>query len=333
VKKVFRCISSVLPILLAISIPASAAAAEPAVMIVNLKTDDLTEPIGKGFAPRFSWQMKSDIAGQYQTAYRVTVYRGGEEIWSTGRVVSGISVGIPYTGPALSACTKYTWEVQVWDKGEAVSSASASFETGLANWNNSQWISMPGAKDDDSSSFRRALISEKAVKSARLYATGLGVFDLWINGKRVGSDVLKPGFTMMTKRVHAFAYDVTDLIGTGENVLSAVVTSGWWRGEAAPGNPGKSTALRVQLHLAYEDGTSEVIGTGTDWMTADASPIRMAGIWKGETYDANYSTAWMLPGFDDSKWEAAELNREFTGEIMPMVGDPIRARKDLELKP
>jgi len=331
-KKIFRCIGSMLPILLAVSVPAAAipaAAAGSATAIVNLKTDDMADPIGIGFSPRFSWQMASDVAGQRQTAYQIAVYRGSEQIWSTGRVEDGVSVGIPYAGPALDGCTQYGWEVQVWDKDGDVHTARASFETGLRTWDGSEWISMPGAAADGSSTFRRAFTPEKAVKSARLYATGLGVFDVWINGARVGNDELKPGFTMMTKRVSSFAYDVTGLIGS-ENAVSAVITSGWWTGEAAPGNPGKNTAVRLKLLLSYEDGSSEVIGTGADWKAADASPIRMAGIWAGETCDANFGTAWMLPGFDDADWKAAAPNKEFNGEITPMIGSRVRVRKDLE---
>jgi hypothetical protein len=331
-KKIFRCIRSVLPVLLAVSLPGATvpAAAGSATALVNLKTDDMADPIGIGCHPRFSWQMASGVPGQLQTAYQVSVYRGGERIWSTGRVEGGVSVGIPYAGPALSGCTQYGWEARVWDKDGAVCSARASFETGLGNWDGSEWISMPGAAADGSSAFRRAFTPEKAVKSARLYATGLGVFDVWINGARAGGDELKPGFTLMTKRVNCFAYDVTGLVGAGENVVSATVTSGWWTGEAAPGNPGKNTALRAQLVLFYEDGSRGAIGTGAGWKAADASPIRMAGIWAGETYDANYGTDWMLPGFDDARWEAAAANREFTGEITPMAGSRIRVRGDLE---
>ena len=299
-------------------------------MIVNLKTNDMAEPIGIGGNPRFSWQMVSDVAGQQQTAYRLTICKGNEEIWTTGRAEGGASVGIPYAGPALAGCTKYSWEVQVWDKEGAVHTARASFETGPDTWEGSEWISMTGAKTGGSSVFRRAFSPGKTVKSARLYATGLGVFDVWINGVRVGNDVLKPGFTMMTKRVHSFAYDVTGLLETGKNAVSCVITAGWWADEASPGNPGKDTAVRMKLVLFYQDGSSGVISTGTDWKTADASPIRMAGIWKGETYDANYGTAWMLPGFNDAHWKAAIVNKEFTGEITPMVGEPIRVREDLE---
>ena len=298
--------------------------------IVNLKTDGMAGPIGTGFAPRFSWRMASGVPGQLQTACQVTVYRGGEELWSTGRVEDGASVGIPYAGPALEGCTEYAWEVRVWDRDGAVHTARAAFETGPRAWEDSEWISMPGARKDGSSVFRRAFTPEKQVKSARLYATGLGVFDVWINGARVGGDVLKPGFTMMTRRVGSFAYDVTGLVKAGENAVSAVVTSGWWTGEAAPGNPGKNTAVRLQLVLTYEDGSRRTIGTGTDWKTADASPIRMAGIWAGETYDARIGTDWMLPGFDDAQWKAAAVNREFKGEITPAGGGRILVREDLE---
>ena len=194
-----------------------------------------------------------------------------------------------------------------------------------------------------------SLPAGKTLQSARLYATGLGVFDMYINGQRVGAlqedgsvryDELKPGFTQLGSwsgepavvdtEVHYFTYDVTHMLAA-DNALSALVTSGWWTGGVG-GSPGKSTAVRAQLLLRYDDGTSQVVGTDTSWKSSADSPVRMADIWNGESYDATVGTDWKETNFDDTSWENAVVNTEFTGQINPAPdGAKVRVREDLEL--
>ncbi len=192
---------------------------------------------------------------------------------------------------------------------------------------------------DGASTFRRSFTPAKEVRSAKLYTAGLGVYDVYMNGQRVGTpqadgsmvyDELKPGYTVPKKRTFSFAYDVTSLIREGENVLSAEVTSGWWTGQVVAWI-GKETAIRQKLLLTYTDGTQEWINTNTtDWKTAFASPVLSGDIYMGETYDGNIDTSWRSPGYDDSSWRVPVENTEFTGEITNHVGSPVIVREDLE---
>ena len=190
--------------------------------------------------------------------------------------------------------------------------------------------------------FRKEVTPKKAITSAKLYVTGLGVFDVFINGERVGTrqtdgtlvyDELKPGYTMPGERVFSYAYDVTQMITANQaNAISANVSSGWWSGRVA-GSHGKNNAFRAQLLLNYTDGSSEVIGTDRSWKTAIKGPVLSADIYDGENYDANADLSYRKPGYDDSQWTEADLNTEFSGEIVPQIGPSVRIRKDLTLTP
>ncbi len=186
--------------------------------------------------------------------------------------------------------------------------------------------------------FRKTFTPKGEVKSARWYTCGLGVYEAYVNGKRVGFlqedggmlyPELKPGFTEMAKRKSYVTFDVTDFLKTGENVLAAVVTSGWWSGQVAA-SYGKTDAFWGKLVITYADGSSESIATGGDWKTARVSALLYADIFGGETYDARVSDDWMKPGYDDSAWDKVVINREYTGKIQAWKGSFIVDRADLE---
>ena len=145
---------------------------------------------------------------------------------------------------------------------------------------------------------------------------------------------LKPGFTEMGKRKFYSAYDVTWMLkDNAENVLSAVVSGGWWSG-AVGRNYGSEDAYWAKLLLTYTDGTTETLVTDTDWNAAKQSPLQKGtGIFEGERYDARVNTDWMLPGYDASDWSNAKVNREFTGKLTVWDGEPVTVRQDLERVP
>lgn len=186
--------------------------------------------------------------------------------------------------------------------------------------------------------FRKTFSLTKELAGARLYTCGLGVYEAYINGQRVsnpgadGSRIyqeLKPGFTEMADRKAYSTFDITDLLAkSGENVLAAVVTDGWWS-DGVAANYGKNNAFWAKMILTYTDGSREVITTGTDWKSARVSALQASSIFNGETYDARVSDAWMLPGYDDSSWAAVTVNREFNGTIQAWKGTFIVNRADL----
>ena len=218
-------------------------------------------------------------------------------------------------------------------------------------WTVSQWISAADAPvvtgivtdadcraADGASWFVSSLKNEGKVVAARWMTSGLGVYELYINGCPVGEEVLKPGFTHYAKTKRSFTYDITDIISAGkdaENVFSAQVTPGWWADKiVTPGGhegmTGNKTAFRGVVELTYSDGTKKLYGTNTqDWKAGVAGPVKHAAIFDGEDYDARE-----LPGYaTPEKLSVPEVNDEFNGEILPTGGAEVYLRKDLSLVP
>lgn len=218
-------------------------------------------------------------------------------------------------------------------------------------WNQSQWISAVDApvvtgkiKDqtraaDGASWFTTTLKNDKKVVDAKWMTTGLGVYDLYVNGQLVGDEILKPGFTHYAKTKRSFTYNITDLMNTQlgkENTLCVQVTPGWWGDKIVTpydheGFIGKKCAFRGVIELTFEDGTKKTYGTNTqDWKAAIAGPVKHAGIFDGEEYDEGVA----LPVWDTSVINGkAEVNNEFNGDILPSEGAEVYLRKDLALKP
>jgi alpha-L-rhamnosidase len=217
-----------------------------------------------------------------------------------------------------------------------------------AAWETSIWISAADAPvvsgrnvqraADGASWFVSTVENTQAVASAKWMTTGLGVYELYVNGQPVGQEVLKPGFTHPYKTRTSFTYDITDAFNKragAANQLAAQVTPGWWADKiVTPGGYngmlGRKCAFRAVLELTYADGTKALFGTDTDnWRAGIAGPVKHAAIFDGEFYDARE-----LPGFAVAdRLGKPEVNTEFTGEIVPSVGAEIYLREDLALAP
>ena len=215
-------------------------------------------------------------------------------------------------------------------------------------WNQSEWISAADAmvaveNEDDRSAdgaswFVSTLKNEGKVVNAKWMTTGLGVFEIYVNGTPIGEEVLKPGFTHYAKTKRSFTYDVTAVLKTkagAENILAAQVTPGWWADKiVTPGGManviGKKCAFRGVLEVTYADGSKKLYGTDTEnWKAGVAGPVKHASIFDGEDYDARE-----LPGYEAvDKFSTPEVNTEFNGEILPSNGAEIYLRKDLALSP
>ena len=201
--------------------------------------------------------------------------------------------------------------------------------------------SMQTGKEKGMPLFRKAFTTNGAVKSAKIYASALGVFDLFLNGQRVGvdgSDVydeLKPGWTDYRKEINYMTYDVTSLMREGGNVIGAQVSNGWWGGAIAHGMYGSHPTLGfiAQLRLEYEDGSVEYIVTDTDWSSSYCGPLILGDIYDGETYDARRESDWSSPEYDASDWNLTEENTEFHGEITAFRGQTVRVRNEFRLTP
>ena len=219
-------------------------------------------------------------------------------------------------------------------------------------WESSKWISAVDAPvvtgktgdmqnnraADGSSWFVSTVKNEQKVASAKWMTTGLGVYEIYVNGKAIGQEFMKPGFTHYAKTRRSFTYDITDAFQTGadaENQLSAQVTPGWWADKIITphgheGFYGKKPAFRGVLELTYADGTKKLYGTDLDnWKAGIAGPIKHAAIFDGETYDAREPMGYEVA----DKFAQPELNTEFSGEILPSAGAEIYLRKDIALAP
>ncbi|MFA6562306.1 MAG: family 78 glycoside hydrolase catalytic domain [Verrucomicrobiia bacterium] len=184
---------------------------------------------------------------------------------------------------------------------------------------------------------RTGFRTDKPVTRATLYATGLGIFDVHLNGKRVSDDWFNPGWTEYAKRVYYRAYDVTKLVRAGDNALGAVLADGWFSGYVGYGNNrdhyGKLPRVRAQLNIEFADGTTAVVGTGPNWKAA-TGPLLESDFLMGETYDARLAMdGWDAPGFDDGKWELVVVG---SSEVQPKVeahpGPPVVVFAELKAK-
>lgn len=190
---------------------------------------------------------------------------------------------------------------------------------------------------------RKAFTAKGAVAKARLYATGLGVYNVYINGTRVGithddgtteQDELKPGFTEAGKTVFYTTHDVTALVREGANAIGAELSSGWWNGGVVHGMYGsKPCAFRGMLVLTYADGTEQTIATDTSWSSNNNGPLRKGDIFNGETYDARLESNWSCADFDDSAWYATAVSNDFKGTIRAFEGPAIKAVPSLARMP
>lgn len=184
---------------------------------------------------------------------------------------------------------------------------------------------------------RRAFTMVKPVRSARVYATALGSYQLFLNGNRVGQDVLTPDFTDYQKRVLYQTYDVTSMLANGGNAIAAILGDGWfasgfgWTGKRFAFAP-PPLRLWAQLEVEYADGTRDMIGTDESWKTAP-SPILQSEIYAGETYDARLEQLdWNRAAFDDAKWNAAQAAAPPPITPSSQMAAPVRITNTLEPK-
>jgi alpha-L-rhamnosidase len=276
-----------------------------------------TNPVGIDVQkPRLSWQISSVSDNLLQSAYEIKVTdqtAKGKLIWTSGKVNSAQSVSVPYDGPALKSMQRVYWQVRIWDNsGKATAWSEPSFwEMGILepeSWKAS-WITMETDKDTmrskPSQFFRKDFKSEKKLKTARIYITSLGLYQLFLNGQKVSTDLFTPGWTSYKNRIQYQTYDVTSMIQQ-TNSVGAIVGDGWYRGNIGWGNQngyyGSKLALLAKLQLNYTDGTSETIGSDESWKVA-RGPIIYSDIYNGETYDARKElTGWDKAGFNDAQW-------------------------------
>ncbi len=332
--------------------------------VVDLKIEYKSNPVGIDTKqPRFSWALQSEERGEKQTAYQILVAGSKEQLeedtgdlWDSGKIDSEQSTHISYKGQTLKSNQRYFLKVRVWGKNKkpVPFSQMASFTTGLINpkeWQ-AKWIGKGGIMDppadpgfyysqketDDKGNklkhnprsvlLRKTFTVAKKVKQALLHVSGLGLYELSLNGSRIGESLLTPAKTFYKKIVLFDTYDVTSALQEKENAIGIMLGNGWfnplpkwwsWRMQWY----GPKRAI-MQLHIVYMDGSEEVVLTDETWKLNDG-PILSSCIYDGEIYDANQEIpGWDQTGFNDAEWDAASILPSPGGKLAAQVLPPIK---------
>ncbi len=304
-----------------------------------------TNPLGIDIQkPRLSWQIVSSEENLLQTAYEIKVTdqaKSGKVIWTSGKVNSAQSVNVSYEGPALKSMQRVYWQVRIWDTKNKVTewSVPAFWEIGILepeSWKAS-WITLGSEPEVKGSKpcqyFRKEFTASKKIQSARIYATSLGLYQLFLNGKKVSTDLFTPGWTSYKNRIQYQTYDVTSML-QAQNTVAATIGDGWFRGNigwsSQNGYYGSKIALLSQLVIKYTDGTSETVVSDGSWKVSNG-PILFSDIYNGETYDARKEMpGWNSAGFDDSKWEKARILDHSKNILIAPQGAVVKAIEEIK---
>lgn len=333
--------------------------------ITNLRCEMLTNPLGIDIInPRLSWEIYGDNRGILQKAYQIIVSssmkkldRGEGDLWNSGKIKSSQSVNVIFAGKQLNSRMQCFWKVRIWTNyGESTWSQSGYWSMGLlydSDWQ-AKWIGLDRSFPWDSAHtkfsrlsaryFRKEFEALKEIKSAVVYVTGLGFYRLYINGERIGKQVLTPAPTDYTKSILYNTYDVTNEIRKGENVIGTILGNGLFFTMRQNYKPYKIKnfgypKMLLQLEIHYADGTIQIIKSDGTWRVTADGPIRSNNIYDGEEYDANKKMlGWSLPigqvglpageagspGFNDANWLPVQVVNPPGGKLQSQMNEKER---------
>jgi len=316
-----------------------------AISTSSLRVEDLRceyqlNPLGiDSKEPRLSWELASNQRNVIQSAYQIQVRDGQGELWDSGKVLSDQSLHIPYRGPALRSRQRCTWRVRVWDEHGRHSAWSEPgwWEMGLlqpTDWQ-AYWIEPDWEEDPASSNpcpyVRTTFALREQVIAARVYITAHGLYELSLNGQRVGDTYLTPGYTSYPHRLQYQVYDVGDQVRVGENALGVILGDGWYRGELGVFSHrnvyGERLGLLLQLHLLYADGSEEFVCSDKQWR-ASIGPILKSDLKEGECYDARLEMpGWNQAHFDAGSWQGVRIAGYNLENLVATIGPPVRRKE------
>lgn len=344
--------------------------AQPSIEPTELRCEYAENPLIDIQNPRLSWinSNEAEIQGAAQSAYQIQVALDSDDfknlVWDSGKVASDESAFISYAGETLDSRSTYFWRVKVWDEnGKATDwSDAASWQMGILSqdeWKG-QWIGAPWQGNDsydimhpdkefqyiiEDPSFeadpapliRKSFSISKPVKEVRFYGTGLGYFELHVNGERVGDEYFAPNQTNYDRRpnlkergitdpfteylVMYLSYDLTDLIAEGENVFGVILGNGFYDVVKHWSPMGYGTPRFMgQVEVTYKDGTTETIASDETWKI-EKSAIVKDQIFYGEHYNARLEhDGWSEAGYDDSSWANVVSKPAPCGKLIPQNG-------------
>lgn len=315
--------------------------------IHDLRVEYLNNPEGiEVVKPRMSWILSGDGFNRLQTAYRIKVASSIQlldqpDVWDSGKVASDRSNQIAYNGNQLLSNKKYYWKVTVWDENDVASTSTIAFWS-MGNLSFHDWkgqfighdvgynkkdkyadLYLPPARY-----LRHSFNINKKIKRATAYTTALGLYELRLNGRKVGDDYLLPGWTDYDERLYYQTFDITNQLSQGENVVGAIIADGWYAGyigyallvrlDKVREFYGVNPSFMGQIKIEYEDGTSELIASNENTWKANQGAILEADIIMGETYDARLEQkGWDQAGFDDTAWSKPKLYTLPNGRLEP----------------
>ena len=339
-------------------------------LVSQIKCIGLENPAGAGPVPDFSWILTTSQRGQIQTAYQILVGSDSElvktnpnTIWDSGKTLSEESSWIQYRGSVLASAVEYFWRVRVWDGDDKPSqwSKTGKFVTGLfekKDWNNARWIGfeeipdslllVPGVHGNGDNLglvakkrttvpyFRKEFKVEKKIARAYAFVSGLGQYELYINGNKIGDRFLSPGWSDYRKSCFYNTYEVTEDLKQGLNSIGAIVGNGFYNINReryrklviAYGAP----KMILKLEIQYNDGSKDVVVSDESWRTSP-SPVTFTSIYGGEDYNANLEqNGWDMPGFKDDSWKNVLLVKEPAGILRPETDYPVKVSEILDYK-
>ncbi|MET1056266.1 MAG: family 78 glycoside hydrolase catalytic domain [Pedobacter sp.] len=305
--------------------------------------------------PALSWRIESNSRSTVQTDYQILVASSQEklavnkgDLWDSGKIRSPESANVVYQGLALKSRTKCYWKVKVWtNKGSSEWTAPAFWSTGLLNgadWKG-RWIGMDHAAKGDSETqfsrlsaryFRKEFKAAKQVKSATAYIIGLGLYELYINGKKMGDQVLAPGPTDYNQTVKYNTFDVTNYLKQGNNAIGTVLGNGRFYTMRQAYKPYKIKTfgypkMLLNLDIEYSDGTKEVVGTDDSWKMTAEGPIRSNNEYDGEEYDATREMpGWADAGYNTQSWQKAQFVQEAIGMPVAQMNENMKVMETIK---
>ena len=308
--------------------------------VKDLECEHLTNPLGIDAPnPRLTWRSETP-----QSAYQIIVgtdsmqvLKGIGDAWQTVKNVSKIQL-VTYKGKALKPFTKYFWKVIIWDKMGKISinKPIATFEMGMMSVFNWQGAWICDSRDIDNKNapyFRKEMPVSKKVISARAYIAAAGLYELSINGQKVGNHRLDPMYTRFDRRILYVTHDITQYLQEGKNAVGVLLGNGWfnhqstavWYFDKAPWRARPTFCMDIRIK--YADGSTDVVGTSETWKTS-ASPVIFNSIYTAEHYDARLEQkGWDTPNFVDTAWKRVVFRSAPSNNIVAQAMYPIR---DLE---